>query len=104
MGYLASWDVSVPEGRTTIIDSLRFCSDDAYDAIDQDGCSQGACTWNKYDKDLRELSKGFPDDLIVLYIKGESDDTDQKNYYLNGKCQEEVAEVTYGEFDPNKLK
>lgn len=59
--------------------------------------------WYECDNDMFELSKLYPH--ILFTVDGTSEDNDiWRNYYLNGKIQEEVAEIQIAPFDETKLK
>lgn len=51
-----------------------------------------------------DLSLKFPNILFTLHGEGEENDDLWRKYYLNGKIQVEYAQITYGEFDKEKLE
>jgi hypothetical protein len=62
------------------------------------------CKWYEHDEPMRALSVEFPDRLFTLRGEGEESGDLWVKYYLNGKCQEAKAEITYAPFDEAKLK
>lgn len=64
----------------------------------------GACQWYEHDEDMREFSKLYPNTVFVLHGEGKENEDIWYKYYKNGKVQEEKAQITFGEFDENKLK
>jgi len=61
------------------------------------------CKWYDHDKDMREISKKYPETIFILEGEGEESGDIWKKYYLNGKCQVAKAEVIIPEFDESKL-
>jgi hypothetical protein len=61
------------------------------------------CKWYDHDKDMREISKKYPETIFILEGEGEESGDIWKKYYLNGKCQVAKAEVIIPEFDETKL-
>lgn len=61
------------------------------------------CKWYDHDKDMREISKKYPETIFILEGEGGESGDIWKKYYLNGKCQVAKAEVIIPEFDETKL-
>ena len=66
-----------------------------------DNC--GPCTWYTEEKDMRALSRDFPDVHFLISAFGEINDDIWKAHYLGGKRQLCEAEIRIPEFDPKKL-
>lgn len=60
--------------------------------------------WYEHQKDMKAISRAFPDVLFTLSGEGEEAEDIWKEYYLNGKVQVEKAVITTGKFDKSKLK
>ena len=60
--------------------------------------------WYDNTKDMIEYSKKHPQTLFKLMGKGEESGDLWVQYFLNGKSQMEKGIITYGEYDPAKLK
>jgi hypothetical protein len=59
--------------------------------------------WYEHDRDMRELSKKYPDILFTVYGRGEESDDMWYAYYQNGKSQHCPAEIVFPEYDPEKM-
>lgn len=60
--------------------------------------------WYDYNEDMLEFSKKFPKTLFILDGVGEEHIDMWRCYYKNGKVQEETANITFGEYDPEKME
>ena len=60
---------------------------------------EDSCKWYDHDKQMREISKKYPETIFILEGEGEESGDIWKKYYLNGKCQVAKAEVIIPEFD-----
>lgn len=60
--------------------------------------------WYTWKTDVARLSKNFPDVLFTLRGEGEAACDVWLAYFLGGKCQHEIAEYVFGEFDERKLQ
>ena len=65
---------------------------------------EDSCKWYEHDKHMMEVSKNNPETIFILEGEGEESDDIWKKYYLNGKCQEARAVITFEPFDEKKLK
>ena len=61
------------------------------------------CTWYTEEKDMRALSRDFPDVHFIISAFGEINDDIWEAHYLGGKRQLCEAEIRIPEFDPEKL-
>lgn len=61
------------------------------------------CKWYEHDEDMRKVSKLYKDTIFILKGEGEDPGDIWKKYYLDGKCQEARAIITFDEFDESKL-
>ena len=60
--------------------------------------------WYDHDKDMKEISKKFPELVFELCGEGEESGDIWKKYYKDGKVQVCKAKITFDEFDEKKLK
>lgn len=82
-------------------DIVECEGEDAADSID---LQTEPIKWYENEEDMKKLSAVFPDVLFRLYGEGEESGDLWLCYHKNGKSQHEPAVVSYGEFDPKKLK
>ena len=61
------------------------------------------CTWYTEEKDMRVLSRDFPDVHFIISASGEIYDDIWEAHYLGGKRQLCEAEIRIPEFNPEKL-
>lgn len=59
--------------------------------------------WYDLEKDMRELSKLFPNYLFTVHGEGEEAGDLWNKYFLDGKCQTAQAAITYEKFDLTML-
>jgi len=60
--------------------------------------------WYSFKEDMITLSRKFPDTVFCLSGEGESFPDFWKSYFINGKSQHCKGELTFEEFNINKLK
>jgi hypothetical protein len=79
-----------------------------WEAIDEKnfpvGFNYEPCKWYLHDADMRLISIKYKGILFILKGEGEENGDLWVKYYLNGKCQVALAEITYAEFDCDKLE
>lgn len=61
-------------------------------------------TWYNNEKDVKELSKAFPDTVFLLERVGEEPGDLCQIYFKNGKMQVAQARIIYDDYDESKLK
>lgn len=59
--------------------------------------------WYSWERDMCDLSAGFPGVLFTLHGEGESSDDLWDAYFFEGRTQFCPAKITYDDFDPAKL-
>lgn len=59
--------------------------------------------WYDHEKDMKKLSKEYPEHLFQLDGEGEEDGDIWRRYFKNGKMQDAEATVVYQPFDESKL-
>lgn len=87
-----------------IISKLRSEYRDAKYLLSEKGRSTGGDgSWHDYQEDLKKFSKQFPTWLFTIKGEGEEAMDLWITYILNGKMQHEKAQITFGQFESNKL-
>lgn len=110
MGYYTQYELEVKDLETMtddgcgIIEKFRESCDYAKLALNESGNTEESCKWYDHDDDLINLSKEHPDKLFILSGLGEDSGDIWRKYFVNGKIQEEKAEIKIADFDINKLK
>ena len=88
-----------PHNAIAIIADLRFFSEDAMYAIDNNGKCNNLCDWREYESELTEFSKRYPDVLFTLDIFDEESGDIRRDYFHNGNHQKAVVNETYSKFE-----
>lgn len=70
----------------------------------EDGCCYLIAKWYHFIDAIDTISKKFPEVFFEIYGEGADDGNKFRMYVRNGCCQVEEAIITYGEYDPNKMK
>ena len=73
--------------------------EEAYDETFEDETK-----WYSSDNDMMEYSAKYPDLVFRMMREGEDREDTCITYYKDGKMQECWAEITFGPYDPSKLK
>ena len=60
--------------------------------------------WYDSEENMKEISLLYPDTLFKLYGDGEDSEDFWIQYYKNGKMQHIDGEITFEDFNPDKLK
>jgi hypothetical protein len=89
--------------KNQIIEALLENEEMEY-ALGHDLSGGESCKWYDHDKDMCEFSALYPGVLFIMYGEGEESGDIWVCYFLNGKYQYEKAQITYNEFNPNKLE
>jgi hypothetical protein len=107
MGYYTAYSLSLgdvtEEQQKQITNHLRE-KDVVGWVLNNDLCCSNPATWYDAEKDLREISKEFPDVLFELHGEGEETGDIWDRYFKNGKMQYCPAEIVIPPFDETKLK
>ena len=98
MGYYTSYDFSSNSEDVISEIEKRSGYGDSY------GGTYDCVKWYEHHEQLLEISREFPDNIILLEGIGEESGDIWKKYYKNGKHQEAVAKIVFEPFDESKLK
>jgi hypothetical protein len=101
MGYLTNFELEVTSNKydgNDIIDNFIRENTSAEFALEGE-----AIKWYDHEKDLKDFSKKYPDEIFTLTGIGEEFPDAWKLYVKNGKSQLCKAEITYPKFDESKL-
>lgn len=96
MGYYTDYDIS--GNSEEVADAIEKISEYSWYSRSMNG------KWYNWKEHCTEVSKMFPDRLVVLEGDGEESGDQWKAYFKNGKSQACKAIVTFEEFDESKLK
>lgn len=113
MGYYTDYELTASYYRTGNQNIPKDISDRLADRIEEmewfeaggspeDGYYVNA-KWYSNKEDMCKLSSEFPTVLFCLSGEGESNGDLWKAYFLNGKFQYCPAQITYDDFDLDKL-
>ena len=98
MGYYTNYSISIAHGSTDIIEDLRDMleKDSAYHFVIEDDLiyTEDAVKWYAHGDDMKEISKHFPDVVILVEGDGEEDGDLWREYWKNGECEGMRAEIT----------
>lgn len=91
---------------TSIIEDLIEKYPDAGDAIDTNGNTVDQTSWPSMEQDMVSFSTLYPTVRFEMFEDGSGSGGDWQAYYdfLNGKMAERFGEMTFPEYDPEKLK
>lgn len=103
MGYYTRYELTVtPELDIAFIQNRI---DGGRDLDDLEELSDETTKWYEHEKDMRALSKDYPDHLFQLDGRGEEQGDVWRKYFKDGKMQKWVPEEQEPEpFDETKLK
>lgn len=102
MGYYMDFKVEVAYGDLSNSDFTRQASNIAqYDIALSNIFS---AKWCDHEKDMKEISKSFPDVLFQLEGHGEDLDDLWVKYFKNGMMQVCKAQIIFEDYDPRKMK
>lgn len=88
-----------------VIKQLRETNEEAQYSLTENGdCSGNDSRWYNHQEDLRKFSKLHPNILFSLHGEGEESGDLWNEYFLNGKCQVEKAQIQIAPFDVTKLE
>jgi hypothetical protein len=98
--------VEIPKYLQNVINDVPTLQEsvDKYISDKLEDYFEDECKWYEHNEDMGKMSLSFPDVLFTLTGDGEESEDSWVAFYKNGKVQEERAKVTYGDFDPKKLK
>lgn len=106
MGYCTNFSLGVHKGDTSI-EEVMLQSEDFEGlnyAVDNYGDPCDPVKWYSHEKDMKELSTRFPNEVFVLHGEGEESGDVWYKYFKNGKMQECYAKITFEDYDENKLR
>lgn len=96
MGYYTKYTLYA---KSEIIEDLCSENDNAAYAL----LDEQESKWYDHERELREFSKKYPDELFILEGHGEEQGDDWKKYFRNGLMQMCKGEIVYEEFKPQNL-
>lgn len=99
MGYQTWYDLNIEPRNQEILDYIEQ-NEDLY-AIQE---NHDTCKWYDHEKDMKKLSKLFPDTVFSLKGEGEEAEDIWFKHFKNGKMQECYAKITFDEYDESKLR
>lgn len=92
--YSLDWEPNKPEVEV-YLDANR----DTYYGIDSHGNPRDECKWYGHEKDMKALSKYFPDITFILSGEGEDQGDVWKKRFRNGEMEVRKARVVLDDFD-----
>ncbi len=98
MGYYTDFDFS--SNSLEVIDAIYKIADYQHGS----GGQLYGVKWYEHKEHCLEVSKKFPDQVIVVQGKGEEAGDIWMAYYKNGKSFKAEAVITFELFDESKLK
>ena len=107
MGYYTDFTITIPEGWTGEKLSSEITNVSDYNLNDLNDFDDGTISlylrWYDYSEDMHKLSLKYPDTLFTIEGNGEDRGDIWKEYHLGGKSYIDVINLTFPEFDKNKL-
>ncbi len=111
MGYYTKYTGEVLSGANEKDVAKAIAALDYFDCIDNpdietidDVIGYDSTKWYDYQKDMIEVSKQFPNALILIEGKGEDNYDIWKAYFKNGKCVVYQADIVFPEFNEDDLR
>lgn len=111
MGYYTNFTIQVsPDAAAAIVEDFDKFNEQFEDItgyqLDSDDLSLYNVKWYDHEKDMRAVSKLYPDAVWQLDGTGEESGDVWRLYFKNGKMQSANTQVvvTHEEFDETKLK
>ena len=99
MGYYTSFKLEVVVDRNDEIDYEKVVVNHiGHDPFEDES------EWVSHEKDMKEISKKYPQ--VLFELKGEGEDSGDlwKTYFKNGKMQRCTARIVYDDFDEAKMR
>lgn len=121
MGYYTTFEISTKENKYPITDIVTYMQrkqkkydwfypfEYNFDDYIEDDCIEDfelygeQAKWYEFDKEMKTLSRQFPDTVFCLYGEGEESRDVWYRYYKNGKLQYCPAKIAFDEYDESKL-
>lgn len=109
MGYYTKYSLEMLNGEHHLLPEVlkELKKMDSYQPFSDSGECDDECTWKNHEKEMKKISKLFPDAVFKLVGIGQgykgSLDMWHK-YFKNGKMQECRIEAHYPPFDESKLE
>lgn len=94
MGYYTRYDIS--ENPDEIQEAINLKS--GYTRVDDDSIK-----WYDCEKDMREVSLNFPNQLLTVSGEGEESGDIWKGYFKDGKGFISKAKLVFEDFEESKL-
>ena len=109
MGYLTYFSLTILDEKGNeivgdeIIKKIRENCEAANYAFGEMGHAEDSCKWYDCTEDFTELSKMFPNNILMVIGDGEESDDRWISYFMNGKTQHCPGEMTYPPLDLNLI-
>jgi hypothetical protein len=100
MWYYTNYSI---EAKPEIIKELRESNENANYAFDENWETNDSTKWYDSTQDVLEISKKYPNDLILLKWEWEEPWDIRREYFKWWKYQREEAKIVIWDFDENKL-
>jgi hypothetical protein len=78
-----------------LIDALRESSEDAFDALDNDGNTHQDTKWYEWKEDLVKFSEHYPEAVFCLHGVGENSDDIWRAFIQNGTVEMQTADIVF---------
>lgn len=109
MGYYTYFSLRIVDekdlelDKPEIIKKIRNMSESIRYALNEDGDSGDSCKWYEWEKEMLEISKKFPNNILKMCGDGEESGDKWIAYIMNGKIQHCPVKISYDPLDLSKI-